>query len=149
MRIHVGFCIALLGCVGGSGGGDDGEGEPDAAPSAKCVEATQHDDLRWIEQNVFTSCTFSACHQGAATDAHGLNLEPGMSHAELVNHAAVEQPGMMLVVPGQPNQSYLLVAIGHIPGTLPEDGMMPLNSAKLCGEKREAIERWIAAGAQP
>lgn len=148
MKLPVVISIAMLvGCGGGGGGGDDGGG-PDAGVSPKCMEATQHDDLAWIQSNVFsTSCTFSACHKSPATDANGLVLEAGQSHGELVNQQSVEQSGMMLVVPGQPNQSYLMVALGQIGGTLPQDGVMPLNSPALCGEKLDAIERWILAGA--
>jgi len=148
MRIHVVISIAMLAGCGGGGAGDDGGGGPDAGVSPKCMEATTHDDLAWIQSNIFsTSCTFSACHKSPATDAHGLVLEPGASHAGLVNQQSVEQTQMMLVVPGQPNQSYLMVAIGQISGPLPQDGVMPLNSPALCGEKRDAIERWILAGA--
>src|SRR5262245_12038583 len=148
MRIHVAFSLALVAACSGGGGGDDGGGGADAAPSPKCMEAVAHSDLAWIQQNVFSaSCTFMACHKGTATDADGLNLEPGMSRDMLVNQDSVQQPGMMRVMPGNAAQSYLLVAIGQTAGTLPEDGMMPLNSPQLCHEKRDAIERWIAAGA--
>jgi hypothetical protein len=150
MRTHVVFCIGIA-CVaacGGGGGGDDEVG-PDAAVSATCLEATSHSDLDFIETKVFNSCRFMACHAAEGGQANNLSLEPGRSHDELVNHAAVSDPGMMLVSPGNPQDSYLLVAVGHIPGQLPESGQMPVNSPQLCLEKREAIERWIAAGALP
>ena len=52
------------------------------------------------------------------------------------------------MVPNQPSMSYLMVVLGHIDGPLdPRIGTMPYNSPLLCVEKREAIERWIAAGA--
>jgi hypothetical protein len=149
MRIHVVFCIGALAACSGGGGGDD-EGGADAAVSATCLEATSHSDLAWIQEKVFSaSCVFSSCHGGTGSMANGLVLTAGQSHDSLVNQASVSNPGMMRVVPGQPAQSYLLVAIGHISGSLPESGMMPVNSPQLCVEKREAIERWIAAGAQP
>ena len=47
----------------------------------------------------------------------------------------------------KPADSYLLVAIGHRPGTLPEGGTMPLNAPVMCEPIRDAIERWIMAGA--
>ena len=155
MRAHVAVSIALVASLGVActGGGDDTGDDstgPDAGVSAKCMEATQHSDLAWIQSNVFSaSCLFSDCHKGAATTAQGLNLEPGMAHAELVNMPSAVAPPRMLVVPGDPASSYLLVVLGQITGPLPEDGTMPLNSPLLCKEKRDAIERWIAAGALP
>src|SRR6185503_4332654 len=89
-------CLATVvaACGGGGGGGDD---EPDAGISASCQEATQHDDLAWIETNVFArSCTFMACHQGAAMMANGLTLQAGQSHAELVGRPSMTSPGMTL-----------------------------------------------------
>lgn len=147
MKIHVVVSLAVMtACGGGGGGGDDGG--PDAGVSPKCMEATTHDDLAWIQASVFsTSCTFSACHKSPANDANHLVLEAGASHDELVNQGSVEQNGMMLVVPGHPEQSYLMVALGELAGQLPEDGVMPLNSPALCQEKIDAIERWILAGA--
>src|SRR5690242_5339564 len=121
MRIHVVFCIGIasVAACSGGGGGDDDDTGPDAAVSATCMEATSHSDLGFIEQKVFNSCRFMACHASEGAQANDLSLEAGRSHDELVNHAAVSDPGMMLVSPGHPEDSYLLVAIGHIPGQLP------------------------------
>ena len=62
------------------------------------------------------------------------------------------------VVPNQPNQSWLLLMLGHKqPGEMSPPlasvpnppGLMPQNSGGvlICKEKRDAIERWITAGA--
>lgn len=147
MRMHVVFFIATLGACGGGGGGGD-DGGVDAGVSPKCMEAESHSDLAWIQTNIFSSsCTFSSCHGGTGSQANNLSLDAGNSHGELVNQHAVEDPGMMLVVPGQSGQSYLMVAIGAVPGQLPMDGQMPLNSPGLCAQKQDAIARWIDAGA--
>jgi hypothetical protein len=67
----------------------------------------------------------------------------------------------MLVVPGNPAQSFLTVMIGQIrpeeadpPFTaIPNDssgnfvGTMPQNAGVLCCQKLDAIERWIGSGA--
>lgn len=59
-------------------------------------------------------------------------------------------PSYDRVVPGDPQRSYLMVILGHVPGPLaPNVGTMPYNEPLLCAEKRQAIERWIAAGANP
>src|SRR5262245_22927834 len=59
-------------------------GPLDAAPS--CEEAKSHQDLAWIQDNVFTkSCALSsACHKGNAIEAAGLSLEADKSYAQLV-----------------------------------------------------------------
>lgn len=143
---------------------DDGSVTPidasmiDAAISPSCQEATMHSDLAWIENNVFKqSCIFSGCHNGAGT-AGALDLRAGMSHATLVNVDSALDPTRKLVVPNAPDQSYLLMMIKHIaPGDMnppanppPEDiGFMPQNAggATMCIQKREALQRWVEAGA--
>ncbi len=147
---------ALLGyaLLAGCGPGDAG---PDAMPpdaNPFCVEATLHADLEWIQTNIFTpSCSrFSACHQGRALMAGELSLEAGKSHEELVGIETTAFPDdHVRVVAGDPAASYLLVILGHygLDVDLPEAGTMPYNSPLLCLEMREAIERWIAAGAPP
>lgn len=115
-----------------------------------CEEAATHSDLAWIQANVFTpSCASGSCHRGAAANAGRLSLEAGLARAQLVNTASTTQTSWMRVVPSDAAHSYLLVAIGAISGPLPQAGVMPLGSAALCQEKRDAVQRWIAAGAQP
>jgi len=131
----------------------------DAPLSPSCMEATTHSDLAFIEEKVFAqSCIFSGCHNGAATPAGRLDLRAGMSFAELVNVDSALVPSYKYVVPGQPNQSYLLFMMQHIPPAMmsppatapnPMIGYMPQNAGgrPLCVEKRDAIQRWIMAGA--
>src|SRR5262245_24076710 len=111
----------LLLSAAACGGTDDDGAEPDAGISPLCQEATEHSDFTWIQKNVFTrSCAFSSCHSGANPKA-GLSLESGNAFAGLVGKPANEAAagGMMLVAPGHPEQSYLLVALGaaDVPGT--------------------------------
>ena len=122
----------------------------DAPPSAICLEAKAHSDLAWIQEKIFTpSCAgFSACHKGTARDAGGLNLETGNSQANLVNKPSKLFPQFQLVKPTDAANSYLLIVMGHVAGPINSmSGTMPFNSALLCIEKREAVERWVAAGA--
>jgi hypothetical protein len=148
MRVLLWCVVTVIAACGG--GGEGGDDDPDGGVSPSCQEAMLHDDLQWIETTVFArSCVFMSCHSGAATQANGLNLEPGQSHAELVGQPSIVAPTETLVVPGDPAASYLLVALGRNPGTLPMGGTMPLSSPPLCDQKIDAIERWIAAGALP
>jgi hypothetical protein len=126
----------------------DDPGSPDASPS--CVEAETHSDLAWIQEKVFTPgcASFTACHQGTASQAGGLNLEAGRSRAAMVGVPSTRFTDWTLVVPSQPATSYLMVVLGQYDGPLDSRiGTMPYNSRLLCKEKRDAIERWIAAGA--
>lgn len=137
-------------------GGDD---QVDAAVSAACLEAKQHSDLTFIETVIFKpSCEFSGCHNGVQGSAAGrLDIRPGQAFAHLVNVDSNIDTSRKLVVPGEPTQSYLLMMIQQIPPSgmtppaapPPDDiGYMPQTSnSVLCAEKRDAIQRWIVAGA--
>jgi hypothetical protein len=143
--------LPALVLLGACNGGDAG---PDAAPpdaNPICLEAAEHDDLPWLQENVFTpSCSrFTACHQGRALMAGELSLEEEDTFAQLVGVESSEfgKDGWVRVVPGDPENSYLMVALGQYPGPLTEAGTMPYNSPLLCQEMRDAIERWIEGGA--
>lgn len=142
------LAIAAIGCGGSDdGGGGADAGEPDAAgPSPSCLEAAQHSDLEWIQEEIFTpSCAaFGVCHMGNANSAGGLNLEEGMAAANMINVPSQLFPEYDLVVPGDPDSSYLLIILGGRPGPLDEDVMtMPYSSPPLCDEKIEAVARWV------
>lgn len=140
-----------------------GSAIPDAGSnlSASCMAAQTASDLAFLESKVFgTACTFSGCHNGANDDAGRMDLRAGMAHASLVDKPSNVNPDYMLVVPGMPNKSYLLFMVQHFEGAQmdpPADdppidiGFMPQNAGgkPICAPKREAIERWIAAGAMP
>lgn len=138
--------LLLLGACGGGDSGPDA-GPPDA--NLTCLEAADHDDLPWIQEHIFTpSCSgFSVCHKGNALMAGELSLEDTKSHAELVNVESTLFPEFMRVVPGDPENSYLMIILGQYPGPLSEAGTMPYNSPLLCQEMRDAVERWIEGGA--
>jgi hypothetical protein len=132
-----------------------GESSPavDAAPpdaSAVCIEAENHSDLAWLQENVFTpSCSaFTACHKGTAQEAGGLNLEAGQFRNSMVNVPSDLFPDYQMIVPGDPAASYLMVILGHVDGPIdPDVGTMPYNNPLLCTEVRDAVARWIEAGA--
>lgn len=135
-----------------AGCGDDAAdpvdaGVSDASPS--CEEATQHSDLEWIQEEIFDKgcAAFTACHKGRALSAAELNLEAGVARDNMVGVESTLFPEYDLVVPGDPENSYLMIILGHYDGPLGEGGTMPYNNPLLCVEKREAIDRWIRAGA--
>jgi len=140
-------CVAAIAACGTDVKQPDGS--VDSGPSPLCLEANDHSDLAWIQEEILTpTCSkFNACHKGAALSAGGLNLEAGNSADNLINKMAVLPPdAIMLVKPGEPENSYLMVVLGSYDGFIdPEIGTMPFNNPLLCVEKRLAIERWITA----
>jgi hypothetical protein len=122
--------------------GDDGP----SPPLTLCEQAAAHSDLAWIEANVLVPSCTNGCHNAAHPYAN-LRLDGGLARSNLVGVPSTLRAGWTRVVAGSPSESYLLVAIGHISGPIPDDGYMPLGSPRLCVEIRDAIQRWIAAGA--
>ena len=157
--------MALLSLASACGGDDDGDGKAaDAAievadsmpqveadampPSQSCIDAADHSDLAWIQDNIITpGCAgFDSCHKGAATQAGGLNLESGQSEASMVGIDSVRFTDWKLVVAGDPDNSYLMVLLTGEGGPLDDEvGTMPYNNPKLCDPKIDAIRRWITA----
>lgn len=141
--------------------GDAGSGGPTCMQStaSACTMAVGHSDLTWIQTNVFSpQCTFSGCHNGAATPAGMVDLRQGNAYAHLVNFTSVLDPSRKLVVAGDVNSSYLAVMLGIIkpsdatpPSGPPRSdvGYMPQSNGGnlLCCQKLDAIKAWIAAGA--
>jgi hypothetical protein len=159
MRGLSSLLLVLIASCGGGGGNGDTDGGIDAPPSASCLEADTYQNLANIESKIFkTSCVFSGCHNGGATDAGRMDLREGMAHASIVGVESEIELGRQLVVPGNPAASYFLLMLGEIdpaeadPPTNPPPaaiGLMPQNAGGmlLCSQKRQAIVRWIEAGA--
>jgi hypothetical protein len=107
-----------------------------------------------IQTNIFSNgdssgrvaCTTCHTNQGR-TPAGGLNLLPDFSYAALVNVASRAKPGAVLVIPGNPEGSYLvhkLEGAGGIAG-----GRMPRNGPPFLAEGQITIvRRWIELGAR-
>lgn len=116
-------------------------------PVGSCADATRHSDFAWIQDHVFTpTCTGAPCHD--ATEPT-LSLTKGNAYVSLVNQPTESLSGWTRVVPGSPQTSYLMVALGREPGPEPNSGFMPVDAEPLCAEKLDALERWIAQGALP
>ena len=104
-----------------------------------------------LVQTIFVPrCATSACHAGGIPPPNApLNLEAENAYGQLVGVPAAQLPGMNLVEPGDPANSYLVLKLR---GTAGDAGgvasLMPLASAALDEADIEAIEAWIADGAQ-
>lgn len=115
-----------------------GEDEPPAKSS------TLEPQLQAIEQKVFAqSCTFSSCH-GTDSPKQGLSLV-APTHGALVGKPSNQVSGRVLVVPFDPDQSYLYEKLTK---DQPTAGVrMPFGSEPLSGEQLAAIRLWIENGA--
>jgi hypothetical protein len=99
-----------------------------------------------LQERYFTpSCTFSSCHD-ASNPAGGLDLSAGTTHDSLVEVTANKNGAETLIVPGDPDGSYL---VKRLEGTL--DNFMPSGATEpMDPECRIATLRaWILEGAQP
>lgn len=90
------------------------------------------------------NCATSACHS-AGRGAGDLVLEPDVAWGNLVDAASSQQDGATLVVPGDPDGSYLLAKLRGADGI--RGSRMPIGRAPLLDEDLTVISDWIAAGA--
>ena len=124
--------VTLLAC-GGSDAVDSGAGAP--ASFAR------------VRDEVLTpSCAFSSCH-GSAGGSAGLDLtgDAGL-HARLVDVAAQDAAGAVLVVPGDSAGSYLWQKCAAVEGII--GAPMPLGQGSgLDAERLGLLAAWIDAGA--
>lgn len=107
-----------------------------------------------VQQQIFNTQDASGrqnciiCHtdQGR-TPAGGLNLREGASYAALVGVASRGKPGATLVIPGDPENSYLVQKLEGAPGIvgerMPRTGGPYLTSGQML-----VLRRWIQLGAR-
>lgn len=109
--------------------------------------------LSSIQQEIFS--TTDASGRQACTNCHtdqgrnpqaGLNLRAGAAFASLVGTASTGKPGAVRVIPGDPENSYLIHKLegrAGIAGT-----PMPRGNTLLTQGQILVIKRWIALGAR-
>lgn len=106
--------------------------------------------LSSLQEELFTPrCATGPCHS-AETAAGELVLTPGRTHAMLVGRAArteeARAEGRLLVVPGDPAQSFLLEKLD--PALAPSFGVpMPWGEPALEQELRDVVAEWVRLGA--
>ena len=89
----------------------------------------------------------ASCHTDVGrTPSGGTNLKAGASFGALVNVPSTGKPGAIRVIPGNPNDSYLIQKLEGAPGIvgirMPRTGPPHLSDAQV-----KMIRDWIAAGA--
>ena len=86
------------------------------------------------------------CHNGRNPFVPG-NFTAGNSYAALVNARSVEQPGLLRVAPGDPDNSYMVRKLEGGPNITGE--RMPRGGGPyLTAGQMLVIRRWIVEGAQ-
>lgn len=106
-----------------------------------------------IQQEVFNSTDSAGramcigCHTNVGRNpASNLNLTSGNAHAQLVNRASVAKAGAVLVIPGDPENSYLVQKLegraGIVGQRMPRTGGPYLTEGQMM-----VIRRWIQEGA--
>jgi hypothetical protein len=130
----------LAGCAG-NGQGLDENGQPiSSGGSGGPVTA----DFQSIQDNVFTPIC-AQCHIGASAP-EGLQLDAGHSYNLLVGVPSAEQPSLLRVKAGDPDNSYMVHKIEGLAGI--SGGQMPLGEKPLPQATMDAIRQWITNGAQ-
>jgi methionine-rich copper-binding protein CopC len=135
------LAAAATGCAG-NGNGLDANGNPITPGSGGTTPLTA--DFQSIQDNVFTPiCT--QCHIGAGAP-QGLQLDADHSYSLLVSVPSSEQPTVLRVAPGSPDNSYIIRKLQGTAGI--SGGQMPLGGPYLPQSTIDVIKQWIAAGAQ-
>jgi hypothetical protein len=122
--------LALVSVLIAACSGGDGSGLPPVLPPGAFGP-----NLSEIQANILTpSCATTGCHLGAGAP-QGLRLDEANSYGMLVGIASSEEPSILRVAPGDPNNSYL---IQKLEGSTSVGAQMPLNAPP---------RQWITDGA--
>lgn len=135
-------CAFISACAPGSGEGLDSNGFPITADT---VEIPLSASFAAIQANIFTpSCAISGCHTGPAPK-EDLRLDKDFSYAEIVYQPSNKKADAFLIIPNDPDNSYLIQKLEGTIGILGK--RMPLNRTPLPVEEIQVIRDWIIEGA--
>ena len=108
--------------------------------------------LSSIQQEIFNTTDSAGrqactnCHTDSGrTPAGGMNLRSGTAHTSLVGTPSSGKPGAVRVIPGDPENSYLIHKLEGRPGIVGTP--MPRGNALLSAGQILVIKRWIELGA--
>ena len=133
---------AVAACTG-SGVDLDANGNPIAPGGGGGEPLTP--DFKSIQDNVFTPiCT--KCHIGAGAP-QGLQLDAAHSYALLVGVPSTEQPNVLRIKAGDPDNSYLVQKIEGAPSI--SGVRMPFGGPYLPQSTIDVIRTWVTNGALP
>ena len=87
-----------------------------------------------------------ACHTtNGRTPSGGLNLDTPDAYNRLVNGPSSRKPGAILVIPGDPDNSYIIHKVEGASDIV--GGRMPFNGPYLTSGQILILRRWIEIGA--
>jgi hypothetical protein len=138
--------LALAALVSTCGGSDDPTGPGDGGGPAGTTRTIKADpSLANDIQGVFNRhlCSSGNCH-GSQQQA-ALDLRAGNAHASLVNVPSTNEPGMVRVIPGDADRSYLVV---KLEGRQTVGVRMPLGRSPLDSIDLTNVKNWINRGAR-
>jgi hypothetical protein len=135
--------LLLAAAAAGCAGNGDGLNQNGQSLSAGDTGGPVSADFQSIQDNVFTPIC-AQCHIGASAP-EGLQLDAGHSYNLLVGVPSSEQPNLLRVKPGDPDDSYMVHKIEGAPGI--DGGQMPLGETPLPQATIDAIRQWISNGA--
>lgn len=93
------------------------------------------------------SCTSNQCHD-ASMPSQGLDLTPAASHGELVGKSGMDCPSYLLVEPGAPERSYLVMKLQGS-GACFVGSRMPKPPESFTAAEIQLVRDWIFNGAAP
>ena len=107
--------------------------------------SVQHEIFETTDAAGRTSCV--TCHTAnGRTPSGGMNLDHAVAYDQLVNVASRERPDLLRVVPGNPDDSYMVHKLegrsGIIGRRMPFNGPPFLTSGQI-----QIMRRWIEIGA--
>jgi hypothetical protein len=137
------LAVAAVAACTGSGVGLDANGNP-ITPGGGGTEPLTP-DFKSIQDNVFTPIC-SKCHIGAGAP-EGLQLDAAHSYALLVGVPSTEQPNVLRIKPGDPDNSYLVQKIEGAPSI--SGVRMPFGGPYLPQSTIDVIRTWVTNGALP
>jgi hypothetical protein len=141
LRFLAPLIAAFAAACAGNGDGLNQNGQPISEGGSTGGPVTA--DFQSIQENVFTPIC-SVCHIGASAP-EGLQLDAAHSYNLLVGVPSNEQPNLLRVKPGDPDDSYMVHKIEGLPGI--DGGQMPLGETPLPQATIDAIRQWITNGA--
>lgn len=142
--VITGFIVFIIRCSG-DGIGLNEYGDPVDSLSLNIVPASLDSSFESIQENIFNAICAVKCHKDPRPKKN-LNLAEGHSYDHLVNVPSKELPGMMRVLPGDAEMSYIIWKLEGRNGIRYKQ--MPLNLPQIPEVQIEAIIAWINNGAE-
>ncbi len=147
-RIAVLLSVIALSVVAGCGGDDAPAPAPGTANGELDLGAVSSTPVAFSQvQEIFTT-KCSGCHP---TVNNSIDLSAGNAYADIVGVGAVEAPGRVRVIAGDPDASFLFQKVigSKGLGDIPDVGTrMPPMAARLPESDLRIIRDWIAQGAK-